>query len=1039
MSITSLAIKKPIANLMLLLLLLFLGIMSYNKIQTDLLPDITFEFLYIWANLDNTPPRSMVKMVTEPIEEAIKLLPETVTFRSTSRHNDAFVFIQLAPGTNVLGAKNTLEDNISRMNLPPNVRYFVYHFNPQDIPILSVNIDAGGNIEKTRYLVDNIIQPELERISGVGRIDIQGGFEKEIVIQLSQSRLDKHNMSIGEVTAALFAENIQQKGGSIRTGHQETMVKVNSKLESIEDIENIVIRTFPNQKALLIKDLGYVYEDFESKDYIYKFDGKEAFMIDILKKSNANTLEVSAEVKEKFTEFEKRFGIKYTFFNDSSRAINNVLSAIKSDLFKGVLFACLVLLVFLRSLRSIFTIITAVPICIAITFIPMYFTGISINLISLLGFALIAGMLVDNSIIIMENIHRYRILGFAPGEASLLATTEVKRPIFASTLTTIAVFFPIFLIGGFASMIFQDLSFTAIFSLASSYFVAMSIVPMITANFYIDADAKPGFKFVNRFFDSFVFRFIGRFFQWLFVAGNKRIQYRWWTRLLFVVMVGLFLIIGFLLSSIMGGSDEITDQTFLRISIEGAQSTRIEVMEAYMTAIEDFIRKNVPEAKNISALTRKGLGRFFLALYDRKEFAEEYPGKTYRTVDEISRLIHDEFSGIPDITVEARTRSFGHGGMDGGSNILSIIGPDIHTIREISERTIRALGRHDGIFQIVPDYGVIGSEVIIVPDREKLEGIGLTTQDISMIIQRELGSDIATEIFVEGAKQKVRLAVDRQQTQDLKTLREITVNLPGNIRIPINDLIDISIQAEAPNIIRENSQFISRIDFQADRDIPMTQLMRDITNRDRTGIIDDIVLPPGYEFDWGGRMMTFQQSMEDMYVFFIAGLILVFMIMAAEFESLFHPFVIMFTVPVAIFGGVLSLRVLNLNFSENAAMGLIIIIGIVVNDAIIFIDFINQERRRGKDRTESIISAGLIRMRPIFMTTLTTIGAMVPLLFGLEEGSEYKRPMAGIIIGGLSFASFLTLFFIPALYAFFEDIVEIIKFLILRIKVTLRT
>lgn len=1040
MSITSLAIKKPIANLMLLLLLLFIGLMSFNKIQTTLLPDITFEFLFVYATLDNTPPRSMVKMMTEPLEEAIKLLPDTISYQSRSRHNDVIIFIHLAPNTNVLIAKNTLEDNIARMNLPSNAQFFVYHFNPQDIPILSVNIDSGGDIEKTSYLVDNIIIPELERIPGVGRVDVQGGFDREIVINLNQNQLEKHNMTIGEVTSALFAENIQQKGGIIESGHQETIVKVNSRLETIEDIENIIVRSMPDQTPILIRDIGYAFEDFETKDYIYKFNGQEAYLIDILKKDNANTLEVSEAVKEKFEEFERRFDIGFTYFNDSSQTIRNVLDAIRSDLFKGIAFACIILLIFLRSFRSIFTIITAIPICIVITFIPMHFTGININLISLLGFALVSGMLVDNSIIIMENIHRYRTMGHSPAQASLLATEEVKKPIFASTLTTIAVFFPIFLIGGLASRIFQDLSFTAIFSLASSYFVAMSIVPMIIANFYIDAHAKPGFKFINRIFDSAPFRLTGEFFQWMFRSGNEVIQYKWWSRLFFIIFIIMSLIIGFVFSSLRGESDQITDRSFLRLSLNSAEGTRKEEIERFVLAIESFIERNIPEIQNISSVSRRGSGRFFLSFYNIDEFNEKFPGKEFRTVDEISRLLYDEFGDIPDINIESRTRSYGgRGGMDATQNIVNIIGTDIDTIRDISEQAIKALGTLDHLYEINPSYGIIGSEVIVTPDREKLETIGMTSQDISFLISRELGGDIATEIFSEGVKRKVRLTVDRRATRDLRTLQDININLPGNIQVPLGDFIDISIQAEAPQIFRENSQFISPIEFKVDSGIPMTQIMQDITNSNKTGVLDQIILPAGYSFDWGGRMMGYQESMSDMLVFFLAGLVLVFMIMSAEFESLFHPFVIMFTVPIAIFGGILSLRLLNMNFSENAAMGLIIIIGIVVNDAIIFIDFINQERRRGKDRKEAIISAGLIRMRPIFMTTLTTIGAMLPLLFGFEEGSEYKRPMAGIIIGGLSFASFLTLFFIPALYSFFEDILELIKFIILRMKVSLRT
>lgn len=1038
MSITSLAIKKPIANLMLLLLLLFLGIMSYNKIETTLLPDITFEFLFVYATLDNSPPRTMVKILTEPLEEAIKLLPDTVNYRSITRYNNVMIFLELAPNTNVLVAKNTLEDNISRINLPSNSQFFVYHFNPQDIPIISINIDAKGNIEKTKYLVDNIIKPELERIPGVGRIELQGGFDREIVIHLNRASLEIHNITVGEVTSALFAENIQQKGGMIKTGNQETIVKVNSKIETIEDIENIVIKTFLNRKALLIKDIAYVFEDFETKEYIYKFNGKEAYLIDILKKSNANTLEVSREIKEKISEFEKRFGIDFTFFNDSSQTIKNVLNAITWDLLKGILFSCLVLLVFLRSFRSIFTIITAVPICIIITFIPMYFTGININLISLLGFALVSGMLVDNSIIIMENIHRYRTMGFSPEEASLSATMEVKKPIFASTLTTIAVFFPIFLVGGIASKIFQDLSFTAIFSLASSYFVAMSIVPMIIANFYLDARSEPGFKLVNKVFDSAPFRMTGVFFKWLFTSGNLIIQKKWYTRFIFIALVIISLILGFVFSSLRGESDEIVDQTYLHINLESVEGTKITEIERVVLAVEDFIKSHIPEYKNISAVSRKGRGRIYLELYNRSAFTEKFPGIIYRSVDEISRLIFDEFSSIPDIKIESRTRSHGQRNMDGSRNILNIIGKDIDSLREISDKAVDALKTLDNLYEINPDYGIIGTEVLITPNREKLESIGMTAQDISFLISRELGGDIATEVFTEGIKKKVRLTVDRQQTKDMDTLKSITINLPGNIQVPLSDFIDISVEAEAPRIIRENSQFISSVEFKADKGTPMTKIMEDVTNRNKTGVLDRIILPPGYSFDWGGRISAFQESMNDMYIFFFAGLVLVFMIMAAEFESLFHPFVIMFTVPIAIFGGTLSLKILGMNFSENAAMGLIIIIGIVVNDAIILIDFINQERRRGKDRTDAIISAGLVRMRPIFMTTLTTIGAMLPLLFGLEEGSEFKRPMAGIIIGGLSFASFLTLFFIPALYSFFEDIIEVIKFIVLRVKVSLR-
>ena len=1036
MTLTQLAVKRPVTNLMLLILLVFLGVMFNENISTTLLPDIEFEFLFVYATLEHTPPQSMLVMLTEPLEDAVRLLPSVTKYRSNTRTNDVVIFVELESGTDVLSAKTTLEDNIARMELPAKAQYFVYHFDPQEIPILSMDIESEGDLSAVRTLVDDFIKPEISRIKGVGKLEIQGGHEWEIVIKLNERALKRYNLGLGEIFFQLLKENVVTQGGRVKQGHQEVVVRVQSQLAGIPDIENTIVKVLPNKKPIRVKDIGYVYQDFADTGYIYRFNGRESLMIDIYKKSNANTLELSEQIKQKCREFEKRFAINIQYFNDSSATINRVLDSIQSDLLKGLIFASLVLLIFLRTFRSVITIMFTVPVCVIITFIPMYFTGVNVNLISLLGFALVSGMLVDNSIVIMENIHRYRTMGYSAIQASVLGTDEVRRPIFTSTLTSIAVFFPIFLIGGMASKIFHDLSFTAMFSLFSSYFVAMSVVPMFTSHFHLAGNSHEGFRFINRIFGAKPFMFISRSMTAFYAAGNRMIQRKWYTKLGFILAVIFMLIIGFIFSAINADEQQIEDRKYLSLQIEAYKGTKMQEIDKVMLLMEEYMDKHIADIKNISSVSRKGVGYFYLELYEKAEMRKRF-GLQRQRIEDILDTMHREFDALPGIRIISRTRSYG-GNQDEHKSIINIVGRDITILRDIALKSVKRLKTLDFVLEANTDFGAIGSELMARPDKTKLASYGLTSQDIASVLQRELGGDIATEIYSEGDKKNIRIMVDQQRTRNIDTLKDLTIRLPSGQYIPITEVVSFTMVPETSNLIRENGEFISAIEFKTKGDVPMTKMMEKVTNREKTGVLDDIYLPQGYFFDWSGRVRSYNESMADLYIFFLAGLVLVFMIMAAEFESLFHPFVIMFTVPLAVFGGILGLKLMSIHFSTNAAMGLIILIGIVVNDAIILIDFINKERKRGKDRVDAIISAGLVRMRPIFMTTLTTVGAMIPLLFGMEEGSEYKRPMAAIIIGGLTFASFLTLYFIPSLYSFLEDVVDLFRFIKMRIMVVLR-
>lgn len=1034
MNLADFSIKRPVTTLMIVFIILVLGFVSFTRLGIDLFPDMTLPVAAVITQYQGVAPEEMENLITKPIEQAISTIGNVKSIQSVTNQGLSIVIIEFNWGTNMDFAMLDVREKVDMIKayLPDDSSApMIVKYDPSMMPVMQIALYGGSDIVQLKKLADDVITDRLLRVEGVASVDTIGGREREIAIHVDPDKLAFYGISMTQISNVLKAENLNLPGGSIDQGKKEYLIRTTAEFEDISEIENLPI-TLPQGGIVHLKDISRVEDTYKDVSTISRYNGKPSITLSIMKQSGSNTVQVSNLIKAEMEKLERELpanvNLKPIF--DQSEFIEMSIKNVSDNAVNGSILAVLVLYLFLRNVRSTLVIGISIPISIIATFVLIYFGKLTLNIMSLGGLALGVGMLVDNSIVVLENIFSHRQSGEDPIKAALSGTSEVGMAVTASTLTTVAVFLPMVFVQGLTAQIFKELALTVTFSLMASLAVALTLTPLLSSRLLTDmgitgetADSSNNpriFKWLlkplnifSTFYDKLEMRY-GGLLRW---ALGHRKQ---------VVIISVVAFVASLAMIPLIGTEFLpkTDSGTININFELADGTKLDETNRIISDFYDKIA-NIPEIQDALISIGSGssmesslggssanIGSIMLQLVP----LNEREASSEQVAEEI-RKIAEKTPGAKISVSVASTMDFAAGGLNPVS--ISIEGDNLDRLKQISDEVMDIVKSIPNTREVTCSLEEGRPELRIKVDRDKAALYGVSSGQIAQMVNSAVSGMTATTYKVNGEEIDVVIRAEKDLVNNTSKLRSLLIPSPTGAFITLGDVAEIINEVGPVSISRQDQARVVTVTAQI--------LGRDMgsVNQEIQQKLDQMNLPDGYSITMGGEQQEMMQSFQDLSLAFVLAVLLVYMVMAAQFESLVQPFIILFTVPLAIIGVVLSLLVTGRNISIVSFMGVIMLAGIVVNNAIVLVDFINQLRQRGMSRYDAIVKAGPDRLRPILMTTLTTVLGLIPMALGLGEGGELGAPLATVVIGGLTFSTLLTLVVIPVLYTIFEDFGDI--------------
>jgi len=1021
MKITETAVNRPIATSMLFLIIIVLGVISFRYLPVDLLPPVEYPQLTVSTDYPNVGPEEIEKIITQRIENTIAGVPGVERVRSSSQEGQSRVTLEFAQGTDIDVAANDIRAALDRVRdeLPPEADPpRIWKFDPNNFPIVIVGANSDMNLQKLTQILEREVTKRFEQIPGVGSIGIWGGVYKEVHVELKRDRLIASGLSSAQVQQAIASENVNLPGGNVNSGVQQLYVRTLGEYESIDQIANTII-TMVDGKPIRVKDVAEVKWGYEDLNRLVTIDGKPMVRFGIRKQTGANTVAVAEQIREEIEQINtERSDMDLFVTTDQSEFIQNSIDNVQNSAMWGALLAIFVLYVFLRNGSSTFIIAAAIPISIIATFALLYFNGLTLNQMSFGGLALGVGLIVDNAIVVLENIIRLREERGEDLKASaLVGTREVGGAIIASTITTSVIFLPVVFMQTISGTIFQQLALVVVFALVCSLFVALTLVPMLCSKFLTvkpdnqkDSQKKSWFQRYFRILEEKYTRFLEM------LLGKKG----WVFGSTAVLVIGCFLVVPLIPVELAPQSD--ADE--IDVDFMMAEGTNIAVQNEYLKELEKVVRANLPmdDVEHLTTDVRDGRAEVEIAMVEASKRSQS----TSKIADELREKVAGTIPG-GDIRVSAQSglwilrRLFGSGG--GEEVEVQLRGYNLDQAKEISQDIKRRMEEIPEVSGVRTDRREGQPEENIIFDREKIADLGLTVSQVARVIQTNIGGSRAGTFRVEGDEFPITVRLQPQDRLSTTDLDNISIRAANGEVLPVSAIVSQRKGRGPTSINRVNSQRVSYISANLESGVALGDAVEKIRTK-----LSDMPLPEGFSIVYSGEYEEQQKAAADFQLSIIMALILIYMVMAAQFERFFDPFVVMFSVPLAVIGVVPTLMLTGTTINMQSMMGIVMLIGIVVNNAIVLVDYINLMRREhGMGVREAVIYSGKLRLRPILMTTLTTILGLLPLSFGVGSGAEIQASLARVVIGGLTASTLVTLVFIPIVYVTAENVMTKIK------------
>lgn len=1031
MAFVSGPIRRPIMTTIIFLIIITIGFIAFSRLAIDLMPEIVYPTISVSTDYGNVGPQEMEELITRPLEETLAAVQGVEEITSTSSEGRSSIRVSFAWGTDLDVATNDIRDRIDRAmgRLPDDIeRPQIRKFDLSAIPILFIGVSSAMSPLELRQLVEDQVKYRLERVPGVAAVNIWGGLNREIHVALHAAQMKALGLSTDQIIAALRSENRNIPAGLYERGNLEILIRTQGEYRNLDEIRNTVITTRQGT-PIQIKDVAEVVDSWQEVRSINRLNGKPGLRMSINKQSGANTVEVSDAAKKEIERINQDIPqIEMIPTMDTSVYIRQSISSVGNSTLLGGLLAIIILLLFLRNLSSTTIIATAIPISIIATFGLMYFGGLTLNIITFGGLALGIGMLVDSAIVVLENIYRHRENGMAPLESALKGASEVSGAIIASTVTTIVVFFPVVFIRGMSGIMFQQMAYVVVFSLICSLMVALTLVPMLSSRFLRYHPVQHGRK-ISRL--EKVYAVSQALFERLEKAYSELLQ-KALRRRKWVVLstLGLFVLSIFLIRFIGVELMPQADEGEVRLNLEAAIGSRLTVVDQATLQIEEIARRSIPEMTTM--MTRVGSGGWGGGGNTAEVRIALVPkAKRSRSSEQVANDLRKAVGGIPGIIVRARAgqnfmmRRFGSS--SGDAINVEVRGYDLHTAQALARQVDEIVKDVRGITDTRISRQEGNPEQVIRIDRQKASDLGLTVTRIGEALQTAVGGTYAS-YFREGGKEyRILVRLSEADRRDLADLLDLTIINSRGVPVVLRNVVSTQPQEGPSQLERKDQERIITVDANfTGRD--MGSVITDIRDR-----LHQIPMPKDFAILFGGDYEEQQEAFRELLIGLFLAIFLVYLVMAGQFESFRDPFIVLFSIPMAVIGVTLTMILTNTIFSMQAFIGCIMLAGIVVNNAILLVDHTNQLRRNEEmELHKAIATAGSHRLRPILMTTLTTVLGLLPLSFGFGEGGETQAPLARVVIGGLTSSTLVTLILIPIVYSIFEQKISLKKVLKLK-------
>lgn len=1015
MKLTEFCINRPVTTGMFYLALLVLGLISSSLMPIDLFPEVNYPAINIRTVYSGAGPEEIERLITIPIEQAVSTINGVKSITATSEEESSRVTVHFDWGYDLDEAANDIRANLDRVRrrLPDEADTpTIFKFDPSMSPILTLGLSGEQDEAYLRKLADDDLSYLLQRIDGVAQVEVRGGKSQEIRVYLKQDRMQAFGITAEQLVAAIDRENSMTPAGYLAVGVGDYLLRTKGELQTLDEIGNLVVAQRDGIPVYL-KDLATIEQGYETTRQLTRIDGKPGIVLSISKRSGANTVAVADRVYKALDEIKLSHpDINLRILNDSSIYIRQAVNSVSDSAVAGGVLAALILLFFFHNFRA--TLITGItmPVSILATLILAYFFKMTLNTISLGGLALGVGMLVDNSVVVLDNIFRhYHKNGGNIKAAALNGTAEMGGALSSSTLTTVCVFFPLIYLSGRNGIIFKELSYMVIFSLLCSLLVAITLIPVLCARFLKVHDLN----------ETEVRSLNGRLVKmqngWEKSYGEAL---KWCLNHKATVIlsgIGLFLVSLVLFPLIGTELVQTTDEGVIRVNLQMPTGTRLEETDRVSKELEQFIRENLPELANME-VSVGGSNSHKATLTLRLKSKAERRRSTQQVVDYLNANL-----AVPGARLRIQVQNsmrLLYGGSDPVE--IDIRGYDQQQARKVATEVMDIISRIPGITNVTMSREEERPELDIIIDRKRASDYGITTEQITAAVQINIEGKVATTLRRNGEEIEVRVNLQEADRQTWQDLGRIMVSGSNNRVVPLSSLVSL-VQTNSPVGIERKDQ---------ERNVTVSA---DLEKRDLDGAIRDVQaairkvnLPEGIRIYYAGDYEEQKKSFQEFQTVILLALLLVYMVMASQFESFFDPFVIMLSVPFALSGVILILLLTDTLFNTQVYLGLILLGGVVVNNAIVLISYIRILMEQGMDLETAVLEGSKSRLRPVLITTLTTVIGLIPMALGIGEGAETQAPLARTVLGGLTFSTVLTLVLIPVIFATLESRLMKIKY-----------
>ncbi|NLM00174.1 MAG: efflux RND transporter permease subunit [Treponema sp.] len=1030
MSLSKLTVSKPTTIVIIFIVLTALGIYSTTKLPTDLFPDIELPYIIVSTSYPNAGPQEVERSVSRTLESTLSSITGLKNLMSYSSTGTSVVMLELNYGTNLDAATNEIRDRIDlvRNFLPSDTTSpIIFKMDPAMMPIMGYVVIGNRTPEELRQYTEDIIRPKLEQIDGVASANITGGREKAIRIEIPRDRLEAYSLTITQIAQMIGAQNIQGSGGEITEGDLNYTITTSGEYKNLNDIRNTVISykpatssspyAMPQLKSIKLRDIADVYEGYKDEDTLAYINGKPCVMVRIQKQSGKNSVQTAEKVKKIIPQIQKDLpnDVLIEEYSNTTDIISDTISSVASSAIEGALIAILVVFIFLRSIKSTIIIGLSIPISLIITLGIMYFTGNTLNMMTLAGLTLGVGMLVDNSIVMLENIYSYRERGTKASIAAVLGSQEMIMAISASTLTTICVFLPLIMYGnelGMIGQVFEGLTFTIVVSLVCSLIVAIVLVPVLASKYLkLENIYNPDKK------KSIIGHALDKLDDLYEIAVRKVLKYKKTTiAIIIIIFIASLLYIPKLGFEFMpqSASNEIT------LNLEMPKGTKLDVTEQTIRTIESFAMQDLKGVEKFTVSVGGGgmmassssssSASLTVKLYPLKERKKDWDNDI--TTKEKLRKYFTQFPGVSFSFSDTNM------GIPGGGIDIVIKSNDLDLARKTSSAVEDVLKNDlkDIISESSSDLEEGLPQVDIVIDRDRMYSLGLNTFGVSNEIKANINGVTASRYNDKGNEIDIIVSLAEKDKTKLNDLEQIFVNNAQGMRIPLVNFAQYRESTSPVSIRRENQ---SRTIHITAKQIPGLDLAKVHTTLQKT-IMEKIPQDENVTIEIKGDFEDLMKNMKLFTSIIIMAVILVFAVMASQFESFLDPFIVLFTIPLSVIGIVIIYALMGSKINIITAVGMLVLVGVIVNNGIILVDYTNLLRKRGYELNEACVAAAKSRLRPILMTTLTTVFGLVPMAFSSGDGSEMVQPIGQTVLGGLTFGTIMTLFLMPTLYYIFN-------------------